>query len=285
MKRLLYFLIPTLLVILIVFGILKVFVLPEGGKGALQVTSQPESKVYLNDSYIGNTPLCKCEASTMMRSGTYTLKLIPSDTSLPEFQEKITITKGVLTVVDRTFGKGAASEGSIISLSPITNKSTSELLVISFPEKADIFVDTNDEGQSPLLLSDLTESDHTLRLRKDGYKDKNIRIRTPLGYKLTATVYLGLQNGATTPTPTPPQASTSATPQITPTGAKTRVTILQTPNGFLRVRQQPSLTASEVTRVNTGDTFDLLEETDGWFRIQLVNGTSGWISAQFAEKE
>lgn len=285
MKRLLYFLIPTLLVILIVFGILKVFVLPEGGKGALQVTSQPESKVYLNDSYIGNTPLCKCEASTMMRSGTYTLKLIPSDTSLPEFQEKITITKGVLTVVDRTFGNGAASEGSIISLSPITNKSTSELLVISFPEKADIFVDTNDEGQSPLLLSDLTESDHTLRLRKDGYKDKNIRIRTPLGYKLTATVYLGLQNGATTPTPTPPQASTSATPQITPTGAKTRVTILQTPNGFLRVRQQPSLTASEVTRVNTGDAFDLLEETDGWFRIQLVNGTSGWISAQFAEKE
>jgi hypothetical protein len=288
MKRLVLLLIPILLMIITIGGILKIFVFQDTGKGALQVTAQPISKVYLDGTYIGNTPLCKCEATTMIRGGEYTIKLVPLDTGMNEFQEKITITKGVLTVVDRKFAKGTGSEGSIISLTPLSNKKATELLVISFPSNAEVLVDSNTTGNSPISLKNLTISDHTLKVKKDGYKDKNVRIRTPAGYKLTTTVYLGLGEG-TAPTPTvQPQATPSAAVSGTPTPtAKTvgRVTILQTPNGFLRVRQQPSLTALEITRVNTGESFTLTGEQTGWYKIKLQDGTEGWISAQFANKQ
>src|SRR3989338_2461942 len=103
MKKLIYLLIPVILAAIIVFGILKVFILGDLGKGALQVTSKPFTKVYLDSSYIGTTPLCRCEATNMIRSGDYTIKLVPIDGKTPEFQDKITITKGVLKVVDRKF--------------------------------------------------------------------------------------------------------------------------------------------------------------------------------------
>src|SRR6266851_2485602 len=73
-------------------------------KGALQITSSPTSKVYLNDAYLGQTPLCKCQASDMIVPGDYTIRVVPLDSSLQEFQEKITVSQGVLTVVDRKFG-------------------------------------------------------------------------------------------------------------------------------------------------------------------------------------
>src|SRR6266550_5833066 len=100
-------------------------------KGALQVTSSPTSKVYLNDAFLGQTPLCKCQASDMVVPGDYTVRLVPQDSSLQEFQEKITVSQGVLTVVDRKFGKNGQSEGSIITLTPLDDKSKAQLLVVS----------------------------------------------------------------------------------------------------------------------------------------------------------
>jgi hypothetical protein len=286
---------------IIVFGILKLFVFGEKGKGALQVTSYPLSKVYINNAFIGNTPLCRCEANTMLQSGDYTIRIVPIDKNLNEFGEKITITKGVLTVVDRKFGKGATSEGSIISLVPLANKKSTELLVISLPDKSEIFVDSNNKGATPLSIKNLTDSDHALRLRHAGYQDKNIRIRTPAGYKLVATVYLGIkdaQNTSITPTPiASPSAnptgaiSPSPTPKITgkitpsPTKKAGKVTILQTPNGFLRVRQSPSISAPEVSRVNTGESFPILDEQNNWYKITTADNITGWISGQFASKD
>src|SRR6266550_1738049 len=83
-------------------------------KGALQVTSSPGSKVLLDGKYLGQTPRCKCDAGDMLTTGNYTIQLIPLDQSLNEFQEKIAISEGVLTVVDRKFGKDSLSEGSVI---------------------------------------------------------------------------------------------------------------------------------------------------------------------------
>lgn len=284
MKRFILFFIPTVLVIIIIFGFLKIFVIGDTGKGALQVTSHPLSKVYIDDAYIGNTPLCRCETSTMLKNGDYTIRIVPLENSLPEFREKITITKGVLTVVDRKFGKGATSEGSVVSLVPLANKKATELLVISFPDKADLFVDGANNGQTAVSVKNLTDSDHTLLLKKDGYKDKSVRIRTPLGYKLVATVYLALLDGSE-PTGTPiPSASPAAS--ITPTPQTTsKITILQTPNGFLRVRQEASLNSPEIGRVTPGETYKVLDEVSGWYQITLTDGSTGWVSSQFASKQ
>lgn len=251
-------------------------------KGALQITAAPESKVYLNDEYLGKTPLCKCEADQMISAGEYTLRLVPTNNEFSEFQEKITITPNVLTVVDRKFAKDSLSEGSVISLNPLEDKQKTALLITSLPEKATVFLDNNEIGQTPLLFPDPTESDHILVVRKNGYKEKTIRIRTPLGYKLTATVYLSASTAIDSLLPTP-VASNSAEASASAKPTKPMVTILDTPTGFLRVRKE--ISGAEIAQVKPNESFALLEEKDGWFAIELKDKTIGWISAEYAKKD
>lgn len=63
-----------------------------------------------------------------------------------------------------------------------------------------------------------------------------------------------------------------------------KVTIKETETGWLKVREASSSASKEVSRVNPGENYNLLEETTDWFKIQLENGTDGWISSNYAEK-
>jgi len=286
MKKVIFIVIPSVILALVVFLSFQFYINRLSAKGALQVTANPQSKVYLDGKYIGQTPLCKCEASDMIGSGNYTIRLEPSDSQFGQFEEKITISNSVLTVVDRKFGRAGESEGSIISLTPLKNKDAIELMVVTFPEQVEVLLDNVTSGMSPLLLSkNITESDHTLRFKKAGYTEKPVRIRTSKGYRLTATIYLAIDDQALNPS----SQSASVTPStpLTPLPSKAaaeKVTILQTPNGFLRVRASASLSAAEISRVESGATFDLVDEATGWYKITLTDGTEGWISSDFAEK-
>lgn len=280
MKKAVLILIPSLIIALIAFFVLRYIFGAQSQRGALQVTSSPESRVYVNDKYLGQTPLCQCEAADMLQSGEYTIRLEPTDTNLPKFQEKISIAGGVLTVVDRKFGKDSLSEGSVISLTPLTDKSKAELLVVSFPQGSTVLLDNNAIGDTPILYKDPTESDHILKVKKDGYKEKSIRIRTPLGYKLTVAAYLSTSLE-------PEEAESEASPSAeitTPTPIAAKILILDTPTGFLRVRSTSSVGAAEVGRVNPGETYELLEEQTGWYKIKLPEA-EGWISTQYAQKQ
>ncbi len=279
MKKILFILVPILLAI-VIFVVIFLVVNKNTGKGALQITSSPISKVYLDNKLIGQTPLCKCEVNDMITAGIHSLRLVPLQGNLEAFEEKITIAPSILTVVDRTFGPGASSQGSVISLTPISDKKDAQLLIVSFPNKSQVFLDSNPSGISPLLLKNLTVSDHEVKLTKDGYKDKTLKIRTVLGYKLEALVFLGVNLTAATasalPTPSP---SVSPTPTVS-----MKILILDTPTGFLRVRADSSLGSAEIGRVSPGETYDLLNETTGWYQIQLKDKTKGWVSSQYAQK-
>ncbi len=284
MKKIVFVFIASFVLALGLFLAIQYYLNINARKGALQVTSNPESKVYLNNKYLGQTPLCKCEATDMLSAGEYTIRLVPLDSELREFQEKITISQAVLTVVDRKFGKNALSEGSIISLSPLIDRKKTELLVVSFPQGAEVLLDDALLGNTPLLSKDPTESDHVLKVRKEGYSEKEVRIRTPLGYKLTVAAYLSTNNAA----PAPAVDSTTPTPSentLSPTPKEERVVILNTPTGFLRVRSAAATTGFEVGRVKPGETFPLNIEQDGWFEITLTDGTRGWVSSDYAEKQ
>ncbi len=63
-----------------------------------------------------------------------------------------------------------------------------------------------------------------------------------------------------------------------------KVKILPTGMGWLRVRAEPILSAAEITKVNVGEKFELLEEKTGWVKIKLPDGQEGWVSADFVEK-
>src|SRR5579872_6839850 len=147
-KVILVFIISFILALGIFLGI-QYYLNIHSEKGALQVTSSPESKVYINGSYIGQTPLCKCQSNDMVAPGDYTIRLIPLGSSLQEFDEKITISQGVLTVVDRKFGSNGQSEGSIISLTPLDDQTSSQLVVVSFPQGAKVTLDDQSIGTTP----------------------------------------------------------------------------------------------------------------------------------------
>jgi uncharacterized protein YgiM (DUF1202 family) len=203
-----------------------------------------------------------------------------TDPNLSEYQEKIAISTGVLTVVDRKFDKSELSEGYVITLSPLSDKKSTQLEVISFPSGSKIELDANDIGKTPLLYKSPTESDHMLKITKDGYKDKTVRIRASYGYRLTVIAYLGvLSESDLLAIPTPTSAITPS-----PTAGTSKVQILDTPTGFLRVRSSNDINSSIITTVAPGETYQLVSEQPDWFEIKLTDGKAGWVSAQYVKK-
>lgn len=275
MKRFVLFVAPVLIAVLVFFGIIF-FLDKKTGKGALQITSIPKSNVYLDNILIGTTPFCACDSAQMLAIGEHSVKLVPSEGDFVPFEEKITINKSTLTAVDRTFS-GNGSEGSITSLIPLNDKNEVEIMVTSLPDKANVFLDNNPVGETPLLLKQVSQSDHDLKVTKDGYKDKSLKIKTASGYELSSMFYLGVNTDLSVPQ----AASSGASPVVTPSSSS--VLILNTPTGFLRVRKEGAIDSAEIGRVKPGETYELIEEKDNWFEIKFASA-SGWISSQYAAK-
>lgn len=274
MKRLFSISVASLFAI-IAFGI-SVFVLNHNlGKGALQVTSEPNSKVYLDGKLIGQTPLCLCQLKDMVDVGDHNIRLVPIEGNFVPFEQKIPISQKVLTVVDRTFADGGQSSGSVISLSKLPGKEDISLSVLSLPPGAKVFLDSSDSGLTPTKVTSVTESDHEIKLTKDGYQDKIVKIRTVKGYQLNTLIFLGSNPQVSSPSATSTPAPISVT----------KILILDTPTGFLRVRDQPSLAGSQVGQVLPGEKYNLLDEQDGWYKIKIKDGTVGWVSSQYAQKQ
>lgn len=264
---------------IIVFSIFMFFASKaQGGKGALQVTSLPQSTVFLNNKPIGKTPLCKCDPQTMLETGEYTIKLVPLDTTKQPYEEKITINPSVLTVVDRTFGDTGKSSGSVISLEPNHDPKKAEVFLSSFPYGADITIDSVPVGTTP-FLKQITDSDHEVSISKVGYKTKIIRIHGVLGYKLNGVIYLATEDITANPTPAQTQLATGSAALSGQT-----VTILSTPTGFLRVRDSASLAGAEVTQVHPDETYPYVSEQNGWIQIKLSDGRLGWVNEQYVKK-
>lgn len=213
----------------------------------------------------------------MLEVRDWTLKLEPIDPKFSPFEQKIRINSSVLTVVDRTF-EDSGSSGSTITLTE-TGEKQPELLIVTVPNKSDVYLDSNLSGQTPISVKGLTASDHEIKILKDGYREKIIKVRTVEGYKLESIVHLALKKEGEI-------ASKEASTKDEETEEdKNKIKILSTPTGFLRARETPSVSAVQVGQVKPGETFDIEEETDGWYKIKLSTGKSGWISSQYAQKE
>lgn len=285
MKRKLLFILSVLLVISGLFLLTKVlFSFKHIEKGALQVTANIKSKVYLNGKYIGETQLCKCDQSETIPSGDYEIRIEPEDTSFSAFTTRAAINGGVLTAVDRTFLPGSLANSYTLTLDK-SSSSKPELTITTIPDGAMVTIDSEEKGVTPFTTSDLSASEHELELQKTGFSKKTIRIKSVGGYKLIVNAQLGTEGTGDEnigPTNAPP--TTSITPTPSTAVAQSTVTILDTPNGFLRVRSGAGTTFSEVGRVKPKETYDFLEEKNGWYQIQLDDKTTGWISSTYAKK-
>jgi uncharacterized protein YgiM (DUF1202 family) len=63
-----------------------------------------------------------------------------------------------------------------------------------------------------------------------------------------------------------------------------RLRILDTPTGFLNLRENPSIDASVIDKLKPGETYFFDEENDSWVHIQRKNSLDGWIYKFYIEK-
>ena len=141
--------------------------------------------------------------------------------------------------------------------------------------KQQVVLDSSIKGNTPILLEDITFSDHEIKILKDGYKEKVVKVKAVEGKRMEVVVNLGIRTDLASESPV---ASTSAT-------LTKKVKVLDTPTGFLRVRESPSLESSQSGTVNPGDLLDLISKEEEWYQITLPDGNSGWISSEYAQEE
>lgn len=64
------------------------------------------------------------------------------------------------------------------------------------------------------------------------------------------------------------------------TNTEQRVSIAQTPVGYLRVRSKPW--GQEIAKVSPGETYVVVSEDAGWWQITLQDNSQGWVSKEYA---
>lgn len=236
---------------------------------ALQVTSTPEASVFLDGKHLGKTPFF----SDQLKAGEYTIKISASEAS---FSQKITLSEGTLTVLNRELNNNyLAQSGETLWLKP----EDKGLLIVSMPADSEITIDGKLEGKTPLIIEDIKDDEHKVLLSKEGYAQREFSIKTSGKYQLVADVSLAslAAKGAVEP-------KTTSVPQVV------KVEILKTPQGFLRVRSEPSLSATEIGRVKTQDQLEVIQETKDWIKISFEGplgseaSKQGWISSQYTKK-
>lgn len=228
---------------------------------ALQVTSTPEASVFLDGKHVGKSPFF----SDQLQAREYLIKLTSGEAS---YSVKVTLTEGTLTVVNRELTNNfLAQSGEVLWL----EEGNRGLFLISMPDQATISLDGQIIGTTPQKVDEIEQGEHKVTISKLGYIDREFSIKTSNEYQLVASVNLAseIAKGAVTaPSPLPEPE---------------KVEVLTTPQGFLRVRKEPSTSASEIGRVKDGDKLELIQETKGWFEIKF-EGKQGWVSSQYVKK-
>jgi uncharacterized protein YgiM (DUF1202 family) len=91
-------------------------------------------------------------------------------------------------------------------------------------------------------------------------------------------------SGKATPTPKVSLGKTATSSALIADPSKPYVVIKDTPTGFLRVRIEPSTSASESGRVKPGEKYSIVDEKSGWYEIKFDGVNNGWISGQYTSK-
>jgi len=286
-------LIVLLMLILLFTGfvVVKYFVMDkQNAYGKLKIISSPTASIFINNMVIGKTPF-----EEKYKAGEYLLKLIPegSATETASWNGKINVYKNALTYVNRELGSSDIfSAGEIFTTEkmkePPKNSNYGEIYVETEPQGAIVTLDNDEKGIAPLVLQDVTRGDHELSVFMPGFFRRTQKINVDSGYRVNASFKLALDQSQKQLAQVEKESTASAK------SAKTFVTINNNPQGWLRVREDASINATEEAKVKVGEKYEFLEEKEGWYKIKfndnkdgLVEGnfTVGWVSKEYASKE
>lgn len=260
--------------------------------GRLKIVSSPAAGVFVDNAPAGKTPF-----ENKYKVGEYTVKLIPEANSkgIASWEGKVKINKNALTYINRELGSSTnTSAGEVLTIEKMSKKPENpnfgEIYVESDPSGSIISLDNDEKGIAPFTMENVLKGDHEISAYLPGFLNRTQKINVTEGYRVNIAFKLALDPNQEKPIASPsaqPIASASATPAASPspTGTgKTTVEIQQTPLGFLRVRTEPSINASESAQVKPGEVYPYIDEQDGWYKIHLPT-LDGWVSSEYAVKK
>lgn len=262
-KTIVYILIfISILALVLRFSSLIVDILGFKQQGGISVTSTPkDATVFLNKQEVGKTPY----ETGGLEAGEYIVRL---EKDQAVWQGNVKLNGGTMTIINRDLAKDlTSSAGEVLTLTRGKG-----LTIISNPNNAKVYIDSKEEGNTPLEIGS-ENGEHTVLVEHSNYVKRSIRATLPEGFNLTVFVDLALSEA---------DLSTISTPVVRTTP---EVIVKTTPTGFLRVREKPSLSGKEIAQVNVGDTLILLEELSGWDRVRLSGGLEGYVSSTYVEKK
>ena len=241
-------------------------------KSGLEIMSFPIAKVYINGKEMGLTPY----KNMNLKPGENEIKLISENR---EWKRKIDLQNNINTVVDWQFGDDSNGDSGYILYLEKTGDKKASLLVNTNPDKTTITIDRQVKGISPIKISEIGEGDRQLSVSFPGYKDINVFMKAINGYQLVVNAKLAIEkNNIEQIINSETEASNSGL------NVAKKVTIKETETGWLKVREKESSSSKEISKVKPGEIYVLLEEKTDWYKIDLENGKSGWISASYASK-
>jgi hypothetical protein len=284
-----------LILLFIAFVAVRFFIFDKQNEyGKLKIISSPTASVFLNSALIGKTPF-----EDKYKVGEYLLKLIPETTATDtaSWNGKINIYKNSLTYVNRELGSSdIASAGEIFTTAKMTktpqNAQSGEIYVETEPQGAIITLDNDEKGVAPLILDNVLRGDHELSIFMPGFFRRTQKINVDSGYRVNAAFKLAIDQSSSFAGISDDKTKTATSSGNTTD--KTYVKIRDNPQGWLRVRVDGSIDATESAKIKPGEKYELMDEKTGWFKIKfnenkdgLVSGefTEGWVSSEYSSKE
>jgi uncharacterized protein YgiM (DUF1202 family) len=175
-----------------------------------------------------------------------------------------------MTVVNRELSTSSTSSaGEILMLDKGAG-----VVITSSPQGADVTVDGKSYGQTPLSLPEITPGEHNFTLSHPNWLKRDIRATIPPEMVLNLEIDLAISEA---------DLGNISAPKVT---TLPKLVVGQTPTGFLRVRDKPSLAGEEIGKVYPGQNLTALEEArDGWYKVKLENGVEGYVSASYVQKQ
>lgn len=278
-------LLSVLIVFFLSYVVIKYFYLDHQNEfGRLKVVSTPTTSVFVNNVEQAKTPY-----EVQLKVGEAVLKLIPEGeaTSTATWQGKIKIYKNTLTYVNRELGNSdITSAGEVFTAVRMDKKPTSpdsgEISIDTDPIGAIVSLDNDEKGIAPVILADVPKGQHEISVFMPGFFRRTQKINVETGFRVDASFKLAVDENQKKEDDKLKAKQASDSGKLK---SQIMIKIKDTPTGFLRVRSNPSVNASESAQVKPGDLFEVLEEQDGWYKISYEKDKQGWIFAQYADKQ
>lgn len=223
-------------------------------KAALQITSDPQSKIIINGTEYGTTPFF---TDQLTANQNYQIKI---QSNSGGFTSTLKLLPQTLTIINRQLRNiEQKSQGETISL-----EKGNGLKVLSTPSGAHVFIDGDFKGNSPINIGSLSLGDHRISVKKEGFVERSVRVQIRNDYTVIVDMQLATED---------PPAQT-----ILP-----KVRIKDSPTNFLRVRTDPDINSPEITRVTPGQEFEVLDIVNNFVQIKIDELTTGWVSSEYVQ--